>query len=559
MRQCRGRIAVSMLAAALTLFAAAAAPVLAQDPGTAGAVTLYADRHGQLFNQPGRGRVKVGTYVPLATADQLEHKLEAKTQEQIKANTEVLRTEFDKQMAQQKQWNTDVGKQVSEMQPAWREFGDRWFKKISLGVLVYGDWRYMTHTGFGPQFLTQMMWPGPGNNNYNAFDITRAYLDFKFSPNDDFTLRVTPNVYTTVGSASADSVGRSTSWGSTLDGNLGFRLKYAYIDYQTFFKKLMPVDSMKDDKFTFGQQQNPLVDWEENLYGFRYVNLVPWNYISLSSTQVGLSMKGPIKCHEMQYADYDFGVYNDASFHATQQANQPQLMGRVTINPLGAKSRYDSLGLTAFYDYAWANKAVDNQFTGINGIDPVSGKMLTGVNAANSHSTRVAMLLHYTAEHWGLAGEWDYGFNAASSGNLFSGAGPIDQISGKTSSFKEFNGMVSILQNNGRAVQQGFDLFGHADIPQTPFTLFGMFEEFLPNTRVDKNPMDFQRYIVGLQYMVNKNLRFALDTQNITYFHDQFTFPGMELSKFAGKSESDVPYAVPRDVHAFMLNMQFSY
>ena len=108
---------------------------------------------------------------------------------------------------------------------------------------------------------------------------------------------------------------------------------------------------MAEDKFTFGQQQNPLVDWEENLWGFRYTALTPWNYLSLSSTQVGVSMKGPIKINEKQYADYDFGVYDDASFHAIEQSAYKQVMGRVTINPFGAQSRYDGFGLTGFYDY----------------------------------------------------------------------------------------------------------------------------------------------------------------------------------------------------------------
>ena len=92
---------------------------------------------------------------------------------------------------------------------------------------------------------------------------------------------------------------------------------------------------MSEDKFTFGQQQNPLVDWEEKLWGFRYTALTPWNYLSLSSTQVGFSMKGPIKIHEKQYVDYDFGVYNDASFHAIEKTSYKQVMARVTVYPFG--------------------------------------------------------------------------------------------------------------------------------------------------------------------------------------------------------------------------------
>ena len=110
-------------------------------------------------------------------------------------------------------------------------------------------------------------------------------------------------------------------------------------------------------RFTFGQQQNPLVDWEENLWGFRYTALTPWNYLSLSSTQVGVSMKGPIKFNEKQYADYDFGVYDDASFHADRsRAHTSRSWVASRSIRFGAKSRYDGLGLTGFYDYGYSNK-----------------------------------------------------------------------------------------------------------------------------------------------------------------------------------------------------------
>ena len=133
------------------------------------------------------------------------------------------------------------------------------------------------------------------------------------------------------------------------DGNLGLRLKYADLDYNTFFKKILKVAPMSDDKFTFGQQQNPLVDWEENLWGFLLYRADPVELSELKLVpQVGLSMKGPISFNEKQYADYDFGVYDDASFHAQEQSAYKQVMGRVTINPLGANSRYDGLGLTGF-------------------------------------------------------------------------------------------------------------------------------------------------------------------------------------------------------------------
>ena len=259
--------------------------------------------------------------------------------------------------------------------------------------------------------------------------------------------------------SSGDKVGASTGYAQTDDGNLGLRLKYAYLDYNTFFTKILKFAPMASDKFTFGQQQNPLVDWEENLWGFRYTALTPWNYLSLSSTQVGVSMKGPIKINEKQYADYDFGVYDDASYHALEQSAYKQVMGRVTINPFGAESRYDGLGLTGFYDYGYSNKCT-----------PDTNK----TNSTCGHLARAAALAHYNGstfwgQTWGIIAEWDYGHNAFSSSNLYSGSGPADAIGISTASlpgggFTAWNKMVGGILNT-QAIQEGADLLGHFDIP----------------------------------------------------------------------------------------------
>jgi hypothetical protein len=82
------------------------------------------------------------------------------------------------------------------------------------------------------------------------------------------------------------------------------------------------------DSITIGMIPNPLVGWEEDLYNYRYVNLTPWNYLSLSSTQQGLSFQGPIKFNGLQYIDYDAGVYTNATFHAFEQTNTKQAMAR---------------------------------------------------------------------------------------------------------------------------------------------------------------------------------------------------------------------------------------
>ncbi len=539
MRRRTGMIALSVLGTILMLSSIAITPINA-NAAEVRSVTLYADQStGQVFYKPCKRCIKLGEYVPAGSTEEIERKVEIRTQQQLDADRAAMQADFASRAAQQQQWNAEMAKQVSQMQPFVQEFGDRWFKKISIGALVYADYGYFSHTGFGPQFLTQQNWPGPGNNSFNAFNITRTYLDFKFTPVDDVSMRVTPNIYAQVGTASPDAVGKTSGFASSLDGDLGFRLKYAYLDYNTFFKKVLKIPALSDDKFTFGQQQNPLVDWEENLWGFRYTALTPWNYLSLSSSQVGVSMKGPIKYHETQYADYDFGVYNDASFHAQEQSAYKQVMGRVTVNPLGAHSRYDGLGLTGFYDYGYSNKCTPD---------------LNFKNTSCAHLARAAALLHYTAETWGIIGEWDYGHNAFTSGNLFSGSGPLDDFMTPTTptGFAAWDKMVKNIQNT-QSVQMGWDVLGHLDIPHTPFTFFGLFQQFLPNTRQEENPLDFQRYDLGVQWLINKYLRVAADSQAIMYYHDQFAHVGM------GPKHTVTDFAVPRDTHAFFLHLEFRY
>ena len=53
-----------------------------------------------------------------------------------------MQAEEAQRQAQQQQWNAEMAKQVSTIQPWAPEFGDRWYKKISIGTLVYADYGY---------------------------------------------------------------------------------------------------------------------------------------------------------------------------------------------------------------------------------------------------------------------------------------------------------------------------------------------------------------------------------------------------------------------------------
>ena len=455
---------------------------------------------------------------------------------------EDVQAEVARAVAPTKQAQEQLETRVAASTPAWEDYARRFLGKFKLGALFYSDYAYYAKTGFGPQFLTQINPPGPGNDGYNSFDVTRTYVNLWFTPNDSWTFRLTPNIYRTIGGAN-QKFGKTGGIGTNLDGDLAFRLKYAYLDYNTPLARVpddAPVlSALREMKITFGQQPNPLIGWEEDLYGFRFVNLVPWNYTSLSSTQTGLAFHGPVKVHGLQYADYDVGVYTNASFSKREQTDTKSGKGRVSVYPFGARSRFDGLGLTAFYDYGFPNNTPDT--------DP------------HTYISRFAGLVHYTAATWGVAGEYDQGHNAFTSGNLFSGSGPADEFGLGPTEFADFDALVQGLQNNGQSSQRGYAFFGHARIPWTPLTAFGMYQQFWPNTKVSTNPVDFRRLVVGVSYAYDEHLRFAIDGQFLKYYHDQFTFPFEEAQQLGAKVQGDVPNAVPEDIEAIFFNVEFSY
>ncbi len=538
------RLAITaILAAALAL--GSAAPARAQSSSSSTPMLkLYVDPvTGQVFTRPGKGRALL-TEVPVSTLDTsaIERKVEQKTQAQLDANKQQIQ-QLVQQNAQLQQSNLDLQRQVAEIKPAWRSYIDNFQDKFRVGALVYADYRLYTHTGFQPQELTQINNPGPQNNIFNSFDISRTYLNFYFFPTDGLTVRITPNIYRAIGNGSTAVIGHGTQFSSNLDGNLNFRLKYAYVQYSKLFDWCEP---LKGDTISGGMIPNPLVAWEEDLWGFRYVTLTPWNYLSLSSTQVGMSVQGPVKFNELQYADYDVGVYDNAKFSQYEQTNTKQFMSRISIYPFGAKWRFDGLGLTWFFDYGYGNVAPD-----FEGTTPF-------FQAPQAHIMRQAFLAHYTAENWGVIFEYDWGHNAFSSSNLFSGSGPSTAAG---SPYIAFNTMATGFLNNGKSAQDGFDLMGHYHIPRTPFTVFGLWEMFHPNTKVQSNPLDFQRWVVGVQWQISEYLRLALDSQNFNYYRGQESVSSAYVNTFAPvfTTPTTITNAVPVDTHSIFLNLEFSY
>ncbi len=601
------RGAIALVIAGALAFPFTAQILHAQDAQTVSKiVTFYVDKKtGQVFINPGRGRVPmvVGTAIDQTA---IEQHVEAKTREQVRAA--VAQTQ-----AQQQANNADLQKQIAEIKPAWKSYTDNFQNKLRFGALAYLDWGLYTHAGFGPQFLENLNPPGVGNSGYNSFDINRVYLNTYFTPTENWTFRFTPEIYRANGASSASSNsnnGKITGVGSNLNGDMNVRMKYAFVQYKGLLDTV--ASQLKGANLTFGAQPNPFLPWEEDFGQYRFVYLAPWNYISLSSSQVGLQMDGPVKLGggESTYLDYGFGVYNNGSFKTAEQSNTKQVMVKGTIYPFGANWRYQGLGMTGFWDYGWGN------------VTPDSEGLTTPLKGSRAQFERIAALLHYATPEWNIAGEFDYGKNAFNVGNLYSGSGPQDAFGtatgaaipqansaytgafgnksqcgkGETACYNVYGtygpqvAVYNALLNNGRAKQEGFDIFGHFHIPTTKFTLFGMFQWFMPNVTVrGTDPLDFQRFVAGVSYQYNEYLRFALDSQNLLYYHNQLSMPIQSAETYNyvpgetnGKVNSagtlngrllptrstpttpfayngKIPFLVPRDIHSLFFNMEFSY
>ncbi len=68
-----------------------------------------------------------------------------------------------------------------------------------------------------------------------------------------------------------------------------------------------------------------------------------------------------------------------------------------------------------------------------------------------------------------------------------------------------------------------------------------------PNDKFAADPLDFQRFILGLSHQYNEYLRFALDSQNFSYYHGQQSIPIKTLTPFGySRAASSTASCCPR-------------
>ena len=139
-------------------------------------------------------------------------------------------------------------------------------------------------------------------DDYNAFDLTRAYVNVRGELGHGLTSRVTSDVY------------------RVADGSLDVRMKYAYATWR-------PVAS--GIGITAGLMQTPWVDFEETMWGYRMQGTIALDRAGyLTSSDLGLGVDGSWNSEAI---NFQAGVYNGEGYHDLEGDRHKDAAARASV------------------------------------------------------------------------------------------------------------------------------------------------------------------------------------------------------------------------------------
>ena len=161
---------------------------------------------------------------------------------------------------------------------------------------------------------------------YNAFDVTRGYLNIKAQMSDKISFRFTPDVKPTTD--------------ASLERNLALRLEYAALDVQV----------SDNVKVMFGQHETPWLTFEESVNRYRVIGPFFSERLGLipGPTDLGASIKATRGRTEVHA-----GVYNGEGYGQAELDKYKAIDGRATFRPFDPDTEAGNVTLSGFYQYGW--------------------------------------------------------------------------------------------------------------------------------------------------------------------------------------------------------------
>jgi hypothetical protein len=175
----------------------------------------------------------------------------------------------------------------------------------------------------------------------NSFNLARSYINITGNISHLIAFRITPDIT------------RESGVGSSLNGSLTFRLKYAYAQFN------LDDWMTKGSWIRFGQQQTPWVDFMEGIYRYRFQGQIFAERDGfLSSSDVGASFHYSLPSN---FGDIHTGIYNGESYTQPELNQEKGFMIRGTLRPLPMSSALRGLRITGFWDQDAYLKGEDRQ------------------------------------------------------------------------------------------------------------------------------------------------------------------------------------------------------
>jgi hypothetical protein len=195
---------------------------------------------------------------------------------------------------------------------------------IRVGATLFADYGYSS----SPETVD-----ADGNAIHpSAFNVSRSYINITGNVSHIVAFRLTPDI------------ARETGAGSSLNGSLTFRIKYAFAQFN--LDDWLPRGSWT----RLGIQQTPWVDFEEGIYRYRFQGTV---FVEregfMSSSDAGASFHTNVS----DYAEIHAGVYNGENYNHAEANDQKALQLRASVRPLahGEPAALRGLRVHLFYDH----------------------------------------------------------------------------------------------------------------------------------------------------------------------------------------------------------------
>jgi hypothetical protein len=184
------------------------------------------------------------------------------------------------------------------------------FPAVTFGVLSFMQYSAELHESDG----------------YNAFDVTRGYIDIHARLSDRVRVRFTPDVRPTTD--------------ASLNRNLTLRMEYAALDAKV-------TDSTS---IMFGLHETPWLTFEESLNRYRVLGPLFAERMGLipGPTDLGASVKVSGESTEVH-----MGVYNGEGYGRAELDKYKSIDGRVTWRPISDDVEGSHMSLSGFYQYGW--------------------------------------------------------------------------------------------------------------------------------------------------------------------------------------------------------------